>query len=466
MTAAPKTNTSALVSTNPAENYAVLGSVPMSTKTEVSEKVAAAKAAFPAWRDTALSERLKCAGKLRDLFIENKKEIAEITTKEMGMPMTQSLFTVDRAVAYMDWALANAESALAPVKTYESDTEINHVVHLPRGVLAAISPWNFPASNFVWATFQYVIAGNTIVFKNSEEVQLTAQLLEKLINASGFPKGVFNVIYGDGEVAQALIADDIDMINFTGSTRVGQILAKQAGEKFIPAVLELGGSDPAVVFADANIQKTVQAIYAGRFTNCGQICRSAKRLVIHENIVDDVLERLQELIQTKTIGNPMDENTDIGPLAAERQQKLLMSQVEDAKAKGATILCGGYVPDTLKGSYYAPTIITGITDNMEIWKEEVFGPVLPVRTFHTYEEAMELANDSIYGLGASVYTEDKKLAKQACHDIESGMVKVNTTEFGRPENPFGGVKLSGMGRENGVWGFHDACITKVIAEEK
>ncbi len=465
MTVAENISATHITSINPADG-STLGSVPMSTKEDVVAKVAAARKAFPAWRDTPLTERLKCATQLRDLFIKHKQELAELTTKEMGMPITQSLFTVDRALAYMDWALENAESALAPVKTYETDTEINHVVQIPRGVLGAISPWNFPPSNFVWATFQYVIAGNTIVFKNSEEVQLTAMKLEELINASGFPAGVFNVIFGDGDVAQAMIADDIDMINFTGSTRVGQILAKQAGEKFIPAVLELGGSDPAVVFEDADLEKVIPALYAGRFTNCGQICRSAKRLIVHESIADNVVEKLKALTKTKVIGDPMNESTDIGPLAAERQQKLLMAQIEDAKAKGATVVCGGYVPETLSGAYYAPTIMTDITDDMEIWKEEAFGPVLPVRTFKTYKEAIALANDTIYGLGASVYTEDKKLAKQACLDIESGMVKVNTTEFGRPENPFGGVKLSGMGRENGVWGFHDACITKVIAEEK
>lgn len=466
MTAAEKTMTlKSITSINPADG-SVVGDIPMSTKQDVAQKVKAARTAFTGWKNTPLKERLVYATNLRNLFIEHKREIAELTTKEMGMPISQSLFTVDRAVAYMDWSLANAESALAPIKTYETDTEINHVVHLPRGVVASISPWNFPPSNFVWATFQYVIAGNTIVFKNSEEVQVSGKKLEELINKAGFPEGVFNVIFGDGEVAQAMIQDDIDMINFTGSTKVGQILAKQAGEKFIPAVLELGGSDPAVVFADADMGKVVPAIYGGRFTNCGQICRSAKRLIVHEDVADKLLSKLTELISTKVIGDPMDESTDMGPLAAERQLKLLKEQMKDATDKGATVLCGGFELDTLPGAYYAPTVVTGVTDEMQIWKDEVFSPVLPVRTFKTYEEAIALANDTIYGLGASVYTEDKTLAKKACLDIESGMIKVNQTEFGRPENPFGGVKMSGMGRENGVWGFHDACVTKVISEEK
>ena len=455
-----------IISTNPSRNYEVLGDVEMSSPEEVQAKVRAAKAAFPAWFALTVKERLIYAQNLRDLYLENRERIATLQTQEMGMPITQGYLNTDRAIAYMDWSLENAEKSLSPSVTFETDTEINHVHYVPYGVVAAISPWNVPANNVIWAVFQSLIAGNTVVFKNSEEVQLFGVMLEELFVTAGFPDGVFNLIYGAAEAAQALIACDIDYINFTGSTRVGQIIANQAAEKFIPCVLELGGSDPAVFFEDANLEKALPVIYAGRFTNCGQICCSSKRLIVHENRFDDMVSALKDVITNKKVGDAMDEDTDIGPLAAQRQLNLLKEQVQDAVAKGATIICGGHEPAELNGAYFEPTIITDVTPDMRVWNEEVFGPVLPVVKFSTYEEAIEKANDTPYGLGATIFTEDKDIVARATKDIQSGMIKVNQTAYSRPENPFGGVKHSGMGRENGTYGFEDVTQIKVIATEK
>lgn len=457
--------TKTLQSVNPAD-FSVIGEIPMSSPEDVRKKVAAARAAFPRWAALALEGRLEILGRLRDEFVSRRPKLAELMTLEMGMPISQSLFTVDRALSYMNWSLNNAAKSLAPVITYEDDFEIDEVTFEPHGVAACISPWNFPASNFVWATFQALCAGNTIVFKNSEETQLFAREIEDMVQSAQFPEGVLNVIYGDGAVAQAMIADDINFISFTGSTRVGEILYKQAAEKFIPLVLELGGSDPGIVFEDADLDKILPALYAGRFTNCGQVCQSMKRLIVHESLFDEVTEKLAMLVLSKEVGDPMDESTDIGPLVSQKQLDTLLSQMEDALTKGAKIICGGKQPAGLSGAFYEPTILTQITPDMKIWSEEVFGPVLPVVSFKTYDEAITLANNTIYGLSASVFTQDKDLARRASRDLQAGMIKNNLANTGKPENIFGGYKRSGLSRENGHFGFHDVTQKKMIAREK
>lgn len=455
-----------IISLNPARDYEVLGEVPISTKSEVVAKYDAARAAFGPWAAMELRERIKLLSKVPEIVARRLEDLAKLSSLEMGMPISQSRFMVQKSINHMRWSLDNAEASLAPEITYETDTEINEVIHVPHGVVAAISPWNFPVSNFIWACFQNLIAGNTIVFKTSEEVQLSAKEIEKLFDEVSLPAGVFNVIYGDGEVAQHLINCDIDHICFTGSTKIGQILYRQAAEKFIPAVLEMGGSDPAVVFADADLDEAAQVIYAGRFSNCGQICCAVKRLIVHESVHDELVSKLEALIKSKIIGDPLDDKTDIGPLAAKRQLDTLQDQVNDAVEKGAKLISAGPLPEELKGAYVMPALLTNVTRDMKVWHEELFGPILAITSFSTFDEAIEKANDTIYGLGASVYTTDTALAAKACTAIQSGMVRVNTTIYSRPSNPFGGIKKSGIGRVNSKVGFHEATRVKVVARVK
>jgi acyl-CoA reductase-like NAD-dependent aldehyde dehydrogenase len=456
----------AIQSLNPARNFEVVGEVPMSTPAEVHQKVMAARKAFPTWRATPLNQRLEILAKLRDQFVSNKQKLAELMTMEMGMPITQSLFTVDRAVSYMNWSLENAERVLTPEVTYEDEQEVHEILFEPYGVAACISPWNFPASNFVWACFQSLCVGNTVVFKNSEDVQLFAVEIENMAKAAGFPEGVFNVIYGDGKVAQAMIADDINIISFTGSTKVGELLYKQAAEKFIPLVLELGGSDPGLIFGDADIDQAIGAIYAGRFTNCGQVCQSMKRVIVHESRFDDVVTKLSNLLVGKKLGDPMLPTTDLGPLVSQKQLDTLLGQVQDAIDKGAKVICGGKQPAGLKGAYFEPTILTDVTPDMRVWSEEVFGPVLPIVSFSTYEEGIAKANDTIYGLSSNVFSSDRDIIRRAVSDLQAGTVRVNGVNAGRPCNIFGGYKRSGLGRENGAYGFHDMTQKKMVARPK
>ncbi|OGK38652.1 hypothetical protein A3I56_00345 [Candidatus Roizmanbacteria bacterium RIFCSPLOWO2_02_FULL_43_10] len=283
---------------------------------------------------------------------------------------------------------------------------------------------------------------------------------------AGFPKGVFCAVHGDGKVGDLLTDQDIDGIHFTGSSKVGHYLYEKAAKKFIPVVLEMGGSSPGVVFADADLDASCPNICHERFNNCGQICCALKRLIVHESIYDSVVSRMKMNIETMKVGDPMDKDTTVGPLVAKRQLDLLVEQVEDAKQKGATIVTGGSRVEGLDGAYYQPTLVTNTTPDMRIITEEVFGPVLPVVPFSAEEEAVALANETIYGLSAFVYGKDVDKMRSIAARIDAGQVSINGASYFSESSPFGGYKMSGMGRNDGRLGFDSATQKKVIAEPK
>ncbi len=454
-----------LVSINPANNK-ILGEVGISAKQEIIDKVKEAKKALKVWKDLGLEERVKLLRVVGEKLLKNKEELAKLATSEMGMPISQSRADVDDAVSFLNWYLDNAKKYLSPEIIYEDESIVHKVFYEPVGVAAVITPWNFPLSNFVWAAGQSLISGNVAVYKTSEECPLFGQLLDEIIKSSGLPRGVFSVVYGDGKVGEILISQDVDLISFTGSSKVGKHLYNIAGQKFIKAVVELGGSAPGIVFPDADIDSAVENIYGNRFTNCGQMCDALKRLIVHEGIFDEVVNKLKIKLEKVVVGDPADPNTEIGPLVAKRQLDLLEAQVKDAIDKGAKIVIGGERLGNLKGAFYKPTILINVTSDMRVWQEEVFGPVLPVVSFSTTEEAIKLANDTKYGLGSYVYVEDKKIAKKISDEIESGMVSINSASYVRACSPFGGYKDSGMGREHGKFGFSEFTQVKVIASNK
>lgn len=455
-----------LISTNPAKNYGVLGKVSISTADQIKEKVKKAHSAKNNWHFIGLIERVKFLRKVVDEVARKKDDLAMLATKEMGMPITQSRFDVEDAIRYFTWYLDNASNYLSPEVIYEDNAIIHKVYHEPIGVAAVITPWNFPLSNFVWGAGQNLVVGNTVVFKHSEECPLFGKMLEDIINGSGLPEGVFSEIYGDGKVGDILVHQDINLISFTGSTKVGKYLYGVAAMKFIKAVSEMGGSAPGIVFDDANLEKVIETIYSNRFTNCGQMCDALKRLIVQESVFDDVVARLKKHIESIKLGDPEGEKTDIGPLVAKRQLELLEEQVEDARKKGAQVVTGGRRPEKLKGAFYEPTILINITKDMRIWQEEVFGPVLPVISFKKEEEAVRLANDTKYGLGAYVFTKNKEKATRVTSQIEAGMVSINKASYLQPCSPFGGYKESGIGREHGKFGFSELTQVKVVAIEK
>ncbi|MEK7517363.1 MAG: aldehyde dehydrogenase family protein [Patescibacteria group bacterium] len=452
-----------LVSTNPGKNYKKLGEVNISTKDDIRNKVKKANLAKREWKDLGVDERVRFIRRVVDKLKENKEELALLATQEMGIPISQSRNDVDDAIRYFIWYLDNAKKYLSPEIVYQDDKITHKVFYEPLGVAAVIIPWNFPLSNFVWGCGQNLISGNTVVLKHSEECPLFGKRLEELIESCGLPDGVFSEVYGDGKIGDYLVHQDIGLISFTGSTKVGKHLYKVAGEKFIKIVSEMGGSAPGIIFEDADLEKALETTYYNRFSNCGQACDALKRLIVHESKFAQVAQELKELLSSKKIGDSEKESTDIGPLVAKRQLELLELQVKDAIDKGAKILIGGRRPKNLHGAYYEPTILTNVNRKMRVWQEEVFGPVLPIVSFKTEEEAISLANDTKYGLGAYIFTEDKEKALCVASQIDAGMVGINNASYLQPCSPFGGYKDSGIGREHGKFGFNELTQVKVVA---
>ena len=457
---------SKLISTNPASGYSINGEVEISDDREIKEKVQLANKAKTAWKELGVKKRVELIEPICEEFMKRKDEFAELITKEIGKPIGASKSEMPNFIDEIKWFMNNVESSLKEEVTHEDSKSKHKIVYEPFGTAAVIAPWNYPFGMAIWGIFPNLLVGNTVVFKISEECPLVGKLIEEIIESHNLPPGVFSEIYGGGDVGQKLVEEDVDLIWFTGSSRVGKLLYKIAADKFIKAVLEMGGSNPGIVFEDVNISEVISRIYSERFANCGQSCDALKRLIVHESIFDEVVSGLKEEIEKKIVGNPLDEKTEIGSLVAERQLVLLKEQVKDAMDRGAEIVTGGKEPEGLRGAFFEPTLLKKITRDMRVWKEEVFGPCLPVVKFKSEEEAIELANDTPYGLGSRIFTNDEEKAARVASKIQAGTVEINQVSRWLPCNPFGGYKESGIGREHGVVGFRELCQIKVISEGK
>jgi len=307
--------------------------------------------------------------------------------------------------------------------------------------------------------------GNTVVFKHSEECILTAKMLDEIFQKLNLPLGVFSMIYGDAEEGKLLTMQPVNMIWFTGSSSTGRKIAAVAGNKQIKTVLEMGGSNPAIILEGEEINHNmIEKLYKGRFTNCGQVCDAIKRVLVHHSLLEEVVEKLSHRIEKIKIGDPTNRDIELGPLVSMQQLKILESQVNDALEKGATLVTGGKWLQELSGAYYAPTILTHIKKNMRVWQEEVFGPVLSIVAFENDGEAIQLANDTEYGLGAAIFSKDIIRARKIASEIDAGCIDINNGSHWQPGTPFGGYKASGMGREHGRHGFQELCQIKVVAE--
>jgi len=451
-------------SISPHDN-SILGQVEISTTDEVQAKVAAARAALPAWRARGVSGRVELIKRFVNIFEQRANEFAELASKEMGMPLEASKSDVADAMQFLSWYAHNAEKYLSPEVTFENEKEVHTVYREPYGVAAVIVPWNYPASNFVWGCGQNLLAGNTVVFKHSEEVPLCGKLIEEMMVAAGIPDDVFSEVYGRGPVGALLSRQDVDLICFTGSTDTGLSLYRTAAQSMKKICMELGGSAPGIVFEDADLNEATSAIYAARFSNAGQMCDALKRLLVHESVWDPMVEKLVAKLEHIQVGNPLSAQFQMGPLVAKRQVDLLERQVADAVAKGAIVIKGGKQPG-IAGAYYEPTLLSNITRDMRVWQEEVFGPVFPIMRFSTEEDAVALANDTQFGLGGYIFTNDPKRAERVAPQLQTGMVSVNGVSYVKPMNPFGGYKVSGLGREHGHFGFEEVTQTKVIARKR
>ncbi|HLF66630.1 MAG TPA: aldehyde dehydrogenase family protein, partial [Gammaproteobacteria bacterium] len=452
-----------LTSINPANN-SVVGTVTASPLSEIIEKVQAAHRAKAAWKMLGAHDRCCRLQPLQALISLHQDDIARLITQEMGKPISQAQSEIQWAQDYLQDFLDNGPGYLANEITVQESLAQHEIVYEPFGVAACITPWNYPFSNFIVNVIPLLITGNVVVFKHSEECPLVGQFADQMMQALTLPDGVYAQVYGDGAVGQQLVEQDIQLISFTGSSQAGHRLAAMAGQKCIKAVLEMGGSDPAVLFDDAPIDTIIPELYARRFMNCGQICCAVKRLIVQASIYDRVVDKLVDYLREIKIGDPMDPDTQMGPLAALRQLQLLEKQVAASVSKGAKIAIGGKKPDNTAGAYYLPTVLTHIDRSMSVWREEIFGPVLPVIAFRTEEEAIALANDTPYGLSAVVYSTNLERARRVAAQIDAGCIDINLASHWRPCNPFGGYKASGMGRIYGKPGFLDLCQIKVIAQ--
>lgn len=457
---------SELISTNPGKAYKEVGRINISTEEQIKQAVIKARQAFPGWSKLSVLQRGEYFEKLATLLEANSEKIALMQTREMGKPIKDSRREVSGRAPYIRHNIKLAEKLLKPEVVDENDAQTTTVFFEPFGVVAAITPWNYPTSTLFIAITQALLAGNTVVAKSSEECPLTSQLIIKLFEEADFPEGVMQMVYGNGSVGELLTDQAVDLIHFTGSSRVGKILYEKAAKKFIPVVLEMGGSSPGIIFANTDLKTICPIVTEERFNNCGQICCGLKRLFVQKDIMDEVAESIVSSVKTLIVGDPEDNNTTMGPLVAKRQLDLLEEQVEDAINKGAKVLMGGKRPVGLEGAYYEPTVLVNVTKNMKIYSEEVFGPVLPIMAFANEEEAIELANDTPYGLSAFVYTNDKEQAARVAQAIVTGNVSINGADYFTENAPFGGHKKSGMGSVDGKYGFHHLTKMKTISEIK
>src|SRR3989344_3537519 len=445
-------------STNPAKNYALLGEVAVSTDSEIKGKGEKANNAKLSWKELGAKKRIVLLKPIFAEFSKRKEDFARLITSEVGKPIRESEEEMRESLeVYFEWFLENADAALKDEVVFRDSKNAHKIVYEPLGTAVVITPWNFPFETFVWGVIPNLLAGNTVVFKASEECPLAGKMIEEVMLSHGLPEGVFSEVYGAGGVGEKLARGKIDLIWFTGSSRVGKKLYKIAAGKFVNAILEMGGSNAGIVFEGASVEDSIPKLYEKRFGNCGQTCDALKRLIVHQSIFREVIEKLKGHVERMVVGDPQSRSTDIGSLVAKRQLDLLEAQVKDALEKGATVVTGGRKPNGLKGAYYLPTILTDIKPTMAVWKEEVFGPVLSIMPFKTEEEAIRLANDSQYGLGATVFMEDKERAKRVASRLATGTVEINSASHWQACSPFGGYKQSGMGREHGIYGFRELC---------
>ena len=453
-----------IISINPSNNE-MLGETEETTKEEVIEKVSLAKSVQSKWANLDIDKRIEILKEIYNKFEENLDKIANLISLEMGKPIAQSENEIKSTLKNIKWDLENAKDCIASEITFESDKEIQKVFYEPKGIVVAISPFNYPFSLCCAIAFQNLIVGNVVISKPDPNLLLLYKFLKEILNNSNLPAGVWQFVLGGKEIGSFLVEQDIDMICFTGNTKTGEYLYKVAANKMIPILMELGGSAPGIVCEDADIDNVIAGIFKKKFSNSGQLCHALKRLIVHETVFDEVVSKLKDIAKSQVIGNPLDRNTTIGPLVNKKQLNTLLEQFNDAVNKGANVICGGKQAKE-KENYFEPTILTNITKDMKVWKEEVFGPILPVISFKTIEEAIELANDTIYGLGGYVFTTNKENFEKISKELKTGMVACNNLAYSAPYNPFGGVKKSGLGRTRGKWGLRGLCDIKVVTFEK
>ena len=428
-------------------------------KEQVFQLVGKARRAFPEWKKD-YEKRRSYIYVLVEYLKKNKMELAKIATSEMGKTIKESSGEVEKCAWALEFYADHGDSFLAD-EVLNTDARKSFLTFEPLGVIGSIMPWNFPYWQALRFAAPCLMAGNVIVMKPSRVTMQTGIEIEKAFTESGIPDGIFQTVVGSVESANHLIDSDVNAVTFTGSTDAGAKVGQRAAMNLKKCVLELGGSDPFIVLDDAIIEKAAEGAVKGRFINCGQSCVASKRFFVSKNIAKDFIELFIKKASQLKVGDPTLIETDIGPLSSKGSLETISGIVEDAKEKGAEILLGGSKIDG-KGYFYQPTILTNVKPNMRIATEETFGPVAPITIVENESEAVRLANDTEFGLGASIWTKDLAKAEKISRQIESGIVSVNNVVISDPRIPFGGIKHSGFGRELSRYGMLEFVNIKSV----
>ena len=438
-----------LTTINPATEE-VINTYEIMTKEQINGKAKKAQKAFSEWKKD-IQKREDHIHDFAQELRKNKEELARTVTKEMGKAIKEARSEVEKCAWIMDYFADNGK-VFTTDEVVNTDARKSTITFEPLGVIASIMPWNFPYWQALRFAAPSLMAGNTIVLKPASASMGCGIEIEKAFNRSGVPDGVFQTLVGDSSIADIIIdSEDVNAVTFTGSVPAGGKVAQRATSQIKKCVLELGGSDPFIVCEDADIEKASNGAVKGRFINCGQSCIASKRFIVTKNIANEFMEQFVQKTEKLRVGDPLSDDTDLGPLVNASGLKNIDSQVKDSVKEGAEILTGGEQIKS-KGYFYKPTIMKKVSPNMRVAQEEVFGPVAPIIVADDEIEAVRVANNSQYGLGASIWTQDLDKAEKLSTMIRSGIVTVNNVVISDPRVPFGGVKKSGFGRELSRYG--------------
>jgi len=448
------------LSINPANGEQV-GHYPFESEAALDAALARAAAGFSRWRRTALEQRSQLLIALAQALRDKATAMAEMITLEMGKPVTQARGEIEKCAQLCLWYAEHGPAMLSAEPTQVEGGKAR-IEYRPLGPILAVMPWNFPIWQVLRGAVPTLLAGNTFVLKHAPNVMGSAYLLLDAFKRADFPEGVFEVINVTPDGVSRAIADPrIAAVTLTGSVRAGMAIGAQAGAALKKCVLELGGSDPFIVLNDADLDEAVKAAVIGRYQNTGQVCAAAKRLIVEQGVVEAFTHKFVEATRRLVVGEPMSADTYIGPMARFDLRDELDQQVQDTLAQGATLLLGGKKAEG-PGNFYEPTVLADVTDQMTSFKQELFGPVASIITARDAAHALELANDSEFGLTATVYTADLELARKLADELETGGVFINGYSASDPRVSFGGVKKSGFGRELSHFGVREFCNAQTV----
>lgn len=446
------------------------------TKQIVEQAVNSARTSLKNWRKTPITERAAILRKAAELIISKQgnpgelicAEIMTLIVSEMGKSVHEAEIEIFESSDILNYYANEGSKHLTTLNPALDQNlwanKTSKLVFEPVGVVAVIKPWNYPLEIPLWTIGAALITGNTIVFKPSEVTSGVGCFIERIFREAGLPAGVLNIVLGDGQVGEFLVDADIDMVSFTGSNSVGKAIYKKCADKMIKCGLELGGKDAFIVCDDADIERAANGAVWGAFANAGQVCVAGERFYIQSGIYDKFVERVLKITQTLKVGNGMDDTSDVAPLAFEKQLEKIKRLIADAKAKGVRILSGGKAIGE-KGFFFEPTILEGVTAEMSVETEELFGPIMCLYRFYTIDEVIALANNSDFGLGASVWSQDLIKAEKIANSLNTGMVWLNDVNIALPQCPWGGVKQSGIGSDLSQFGIYEYTTVKHICIE-